>query len=486
MEIPLSPEQGNDPLWSEIDLRTVFYLRKEEDVLNELTFEEVKSIIRQPALTPPENVGILMYHQNQIVPAHFPQLQDAAAIPTIPWLFLNWVLKKEGGVEDEEREILFRLGQLVDPKPLISKQRTRIKLRFSSVEWTAFNNTNAVMEMEILPMLKQMSFYLNWGEERGAKSLRLTTVRVHPQRRRWICPMTGEEVDPWAEDQTGVIKALKRKPHIPYNMSVLFWNSRGLARPSFKPNLMHLISHNRPDMLILAETKTSRNHTANIVGSLPFDSWFLADPVGYAGGLLMMWNSARVNVHIISHNTQGIHALVEVTSKTPFFISAIYASPKFSRRKLLWNDLCVVVINFNLPWLVIGDFNEVMSQNEKWGGRPINNHRANLFKQTINNCNLLDLGFNGPKFTWTNKRKNNPIYERLDRGFGNGDWFDAFPNSCIWHLTKITSDHAPVLCLLDKPSPSLGGKPFRFEPMWLQDPTCEGIIQEAWVSEIKI
>lgn len=73
-----------------------------------------------------------------------------------------------------------------------------------------------------------------------------------------------------------------------------------------------------------------------------------------------MWNSARVNVRIISHNPQGIHALVEVNSKTPFFISAIYASLKFTRRKLLWDDLCYAALNFNMSCLVIEDFNEVM------------------------------------------------------------------------------------------------------------------------------
>lgn len=63
---------------------------------------------------------------------------------------------------------------------------------------------------------------------------------------------------------------------------------------------------------------------------------------------------------------------------------------------------------------------------------------------------------------------------------GNGEWFDAFPNSCIWHLTRISSDRAPLLCKLDNPTLSLGTKPFRFEPMWLQDPSCEGVIREAW------
>lgn len=69
-----------------------------------------------------------------------------------------------------------------------------------------------------------------------------------------------------------------------------------------------------------------------------------------------------------------------------------------------------------MTWLTIGDVNEIVTQSEKWGGRPINHCRANLFKNTINSCNLIDLGFNGPKFTWINKRKNNPISERLDRG----------------------------------------------------------------------
>ena len=36
---------------------------------------------------------------------------------------------------------------------------------------------------------------------------------------------------------------------------------------------------------------------------------------------------------------------------------------------------------------------------------------------TMDNFQLVDLGFNGPKFTWINKRKSNPIFEKLDRGW---------------------------------------------------------------------
>ena len=271
-------------------------------------------------------------------------------------------------------------------------------------------------------------------------------------RTKWMCPMTGELANPWKVNETGVITALKRKPHLPYNMTMMYWNARGLARSSFKPNLLHLIAHNKPDILVLVETKVSRSHTADIVGSLPYDSWFLVEPVGFAGGILILWDPARVSLHVINSNAQGVHALVEVNTNN-FFLSTIYANTKFRIRKNLWNDLIDVAHNIDMPWLVIGDFNEVLSQNEKWGGNAVKPHRIAMFSSTMDSCNLLDLGFNGPKFTWTNKRKRNPIYERLDRAFGNGDWLVHYPNSCVWHLPRISSDHAPILCTLDTPPP---------------------------------
>lgn len=50
---------------------------------------------------------------------------------------------------------------------------------------------------------------------------------------------------------------------------------------------------------------------------------------------------------------------------------------------------------------MLGDFNEVLSSEEKYGGNSINLNRALEFKECLDNCNFLDLGFAGPKFTWT-------------------------------------------------------------------------------------
>ena len=139
-------------------------------------------------------------------------------------------------------------------------------------------------------------------------------------------------------------------------------------------------------------------------------------------------------------------------------------------------------MSISLPWIVFGDLNEVSSQSEKWGGNPVLKFCMDLFNNTLNDCKLMDLGFSGPKFTWSNKRKHAPIHERLDRGCANDLWFPKFPNSTIHHLPKITSDHCPLLLRLDHPPTRHGPKPFRFEPMWVLHESFQSIVHNAWIN----
>lgn len=54
------------------------------------------------------------------------------------------------------------------------------------------------------------------------------------------------------------------------------------------------------------------------------------------------------------------------------------------------------------------------------GGRTVSINRSLLFKECLDKCNMVDMGFNGPKFTWTNRREiSSLIQERIDRFFMN-------------------------------------------------------------------
>ena len=59
---------------------------------------------------------------------------------------------------------------------------------------------------------------------------------------------------------------------------------------------------------------------------------------------------------------------------------------------------------------------------------------------------MLDLGFAGPKYTWTNCRPiSSMILERINRCFANPVWRILFPEALVTHLPRTFSDHCPVL-----------------------------------------
>lgn len=93
---------------------------------------------------------------------------------------------------------------------------------------------------------------------------------------------------------------------------------------------------------------------------------------------------------------------------------------------------------------------------------------------------MVDLGFSGPKFTWSNKRSGATlILECLDRGIANGDWRILFPRATISHGTRIASDHSHLL--LDTfGDQNLGPRPFRFETFRVKVPSCRAVVARTW------
>jgi hypothetical protein len=130
--------------------------------------------------------------------------------------------------------------------------------------------------------------------------------------------------------------------------------------------------------------------------------------------------------------------------------------------------------------LCIGDFNKILDQSEKTGGRPFACSSNDPFRHFINSHGMVDLGFMGNPFTWSNNRAGNClIKERLDRGFANTDWIKLFPSYSIVHLPSYSSDHNPII--LDTAVSSVYlPKPFRFEEFWTTHPSCKAIISSAW------
>uniref|UniRef100_A0A2N9F767 RNase H type-1 domain-containing protein n=1 Tax=Fagus sylvatica TaxID=28930 RepID=A0A2N9F767_FAGSY len=101
------------------------------------------------------------------------------------------------------------------------------------------------------------------------------------------------------------------------------------------------------------------------------------------------------------------------------------------------------------------------------------------FRDVIDECGFMDLGFTGPRFTWTNNRPNDMAWERLDRAMATTEWIMLFPSVCVHHLDGKFSDHKPLWIGTD-PIPQHIPRLFRFEEMWTSEQGCEETIAATW------
>lgn len=73
--------------------------------------------------------------------------------------------------------------------------------------------------------------------------------------------------------------------------------------------------------------------------------------------------------------------------------------------------------SLHIPWLIVGDFKSIVTNNGHKGGRfSYYSRKSHFFLNFIEDNNLLDLHYIGPNFTWCNNQSGTARHwARLDR-----------------------------------------------------------------------
>lgn len=109
--------------------------------------------------------------------------------------------------------------------------------------------------------------------------------------------------------------------------------------------------------------------------------------------------------------SQCVSILLEKNNED-LVLSCVYGETTVIKRRELWAHLNSLKHGMvNTPWACIGDFNAYTCFDDKMGGSGPNLASMEDFVVCLDDCRLFDLGFQGPKFTWSNGH----IQERIDR-----------------------------------------------------------------------
>lgn len=116
-------------------------------------------------------------------------------------------------------------------------------------------------------------------------------------------------------------------------------------------------------------------------------------------------------------------------------ITSFYGFAAISDSHKSWDLLRSLSRVGSLPWLILGDFNEVLLAFENFGGRVRSSTQMQGFKDVVAYCSLSDLGFSGEIFTWANSITRC----RLDRCLATAEWRSRFGQLKVIHLNPLTS-----------------------------------------------
>ncbi|XP_074304565.1 uncharacterized protein LOC141639306 [Silene latifolia] len=135
-----------------------------------------------------------------------------------------------------------------------------------------------------------------------------------------------------------------------------------------------------------------------------------------------------------------------------------------------------------LPWVVIGDFNQILFKHEKRGGVPRDQRAMDEFREAMDECGLMDIGFSGEPFTWWNRSGGSEaVFERLNRALVSPSFLEVCPTTTLFHLDYDKSDHAPISLSMFAATNQKKGRRFRFEDMWANSDECEEVVRGAWL-----
>lgn len=152
---------------------------------------------------------------------------------------------------------------------------------------------------------------------------------------------------------------------------MLTWNVRGLNKKSRHNEIWAHLKTLGVSCIALLETKVKKNNATKVRQIFGHDWDWLDNYDNHPNGRIwLMWKRNEMSIKVCDRSDQHIHVnFYNIAGKRMYWLTIVYAQNQLANRRILWKEIQKLVGNITEQWMVIGDFNNVLTVNDRVGGK---------------------------------------------------------------------------------------------------------------------
>lgn len=145
------------------------------------------------------------------------------------------------------------------------------------------------------------------------------------------------------------------------------WNVRGVNQKEKRLAIRQTIILEKPDIVCLQETKVSimTNRMAKELCGRKLARFETRDAEGTRGGILIAWDTRKFSMMSATVRTYSLSILfTNQEDSSTFLYTGVYGPSIRANRTSFFEELSSIKPTNNTPWILSGDFNVTMRQEE--------------------------------------------------------------------------------------------------------------------------
>ncbi|XP_022023627.1 uncharacterized protein LOC110923880 [Helianthus annuus] len=206
------------------------------------------------------------------------------------------------------------------------------------------------------------------------------------------------------------------------------------------------------------------------------------DSIGRSGGLISLWNPDVFKVDQVIKNPKFLVVsglMGDGVGRVN--VVNLHAPNDPNLRRSLWTDLVSLLDQDNGAWILLGDFNELRSEEERVSS-CFDRGSSEAFNGFISAAGLMEYSSCRGKFTFISGHYDVKM-SILDRSLVNDTFLSSWPNAFVEVHKKCLSDHCPIS--LTCSSLDFGPIPFKFFNSWIGDKKLSDLVDSATQLSVK-